>query len=315
VGQAAGSPDREIVHKEDRPEAGVHTGLSVVGASITVVRWLLAVAAREEDGRPLAPSERTPAAEDGRVSPSPNPGDDTAGPLWASELTRLVTRFGSEENSTERAKLRDRIWITVNLAVRRYLRVHRARTPWISSEEIEDVSSQKSLELVERIVSQSWTPADRTAPEVASYISTAARNALADRGRSAGRWVEMNDGDWERVMEEAQPGGVWPSSEGSSVDAAEFAQQLLRCLAALQPRSRYLWFFRAFYDLSSREIAAHPRIQLEVGHVDVLMQRTRSLIQQCLKRAGYETAEIPAGVYPRVWDASRSWGLEPGGES
>ena len=122
----------------------------------------------------------------------------------------------------------------------------------------------------------------------------------------------MDDEEWERVLSRSTRPTPPAEDQVDTAVAAEFARDLLKCLGALQSRSLLIWFFRAFYDLSSREIATHPSIRLEVGHVDVVMQRTRAAIQQCLQQAGHDASEIPVGVYARIWDASRSWGLGQG---
>lgn len=224
-------------------------------------------------------------------------------------------RFRESAEPMEQSRLRERIWLIVALALRRYLGVHRARRPWIPSEDLEDVSSQKSLELVERIVSRSWEFTDRHGPEIAAYISATARNALADRSRGIARHVDLEPTELERAMNEASEWKSGPMEPEDPVAASEFARDLIRCLGALKARSRLMWFYRVFYDLSSRDIAAHPRIGLDVGHVDVLMQRTRTLIQQCLQKSGHDASTIPAGVYARIWDASRSWDCDLDEES
>jgi hypothetical protein len=97
--------------------------------------------------------------------------------------------------------------------------------------------------------------------------------------------------------------------DGDSVDAARYADDLLGCLATLQPRCRLIWFFRVFYELPSGEISSHPRIQLEATHVDMLLQHACATIQRYLRKAGHRPTAIPTGVYARIWDASRSWGI------
>jgi RNA polymerase sigma factor (sigma-70 family) len=229
------------------------------------------------------------------------------GPLWAAEIARLSRILSPAARDAGSTEVIERLWTVVSLAIRRYLHIHGSRFASVRAEDLEDLGSQKTLELIEKIVSRSWDLTNRSASEIAGYISTSARNALLDHGRRAGRLVRPEDNEWERVMTESTPEPSSGTRHADSVDAEAFSRDLIGCLGHLAPRARLIWFFRAFYDLSSREIAEHARIKLEVGHVDVLMQRTRAAIQQCLRRAGHDTSEIPAGVYARVWDVSRSW--------
>jgi RNA polymerase sigma factor (sigma-70 family) len=239
--------------------------------------------------------------------PSPHAESEGPGPLWAGEIARLCRNLPPATRLDEPMALLERLWLVVNLAVRRYLRIHSARFASVRPEDIEDLSSQKTLELLEKIVSRSWDLSNRTAAEIAAYISASARNALLDQGRRAVRLVRPEDHEWERTMSESTPESFGGARNEDWVDAEAYSRDLLGCLGGLAPRARLVWFFRAFYELSSREIAEHPRIKLEVGHVDVLMQRTRTAIQQCLRKAGHEATDIPAGVYARIWDVSRSW--------
>ncbi len=229
------------------------------------------------------------------------------GPLWATEIARLCRQLPSSPREPDSTELLGQLWLVVNLAMRRYLRIHGSRFAAIPEEDLQDLGSQKTLELLERIVSHSWDLSNRTTSEIAAYISTSARNALLDHGRRAGRLVRPEEHEWERTMSESTPQTSPGPRDDDWVDAEEFSRDLLGCLGGPAPRARLSWFFRAFYELSSREIAAHARIKLEVGHVDVLMQRTRGAIQQCLRKAGHEATDIPAGVYARIWDASRAW--------
>lgn len=237
------------------------------------------------------------------------PADD---PAWATELAGLCTRISATASGVvpDADGLRDRLWLILRLALLRYLRVHGARFSSIRAEDLEDLGAQKSLELVDRIVSGALELGGRSGGQIAGFLSVTARNAVLDLARRDGRLVRPEDHEWERQVNRPSEQSARPSDSDDRIEAVEFSRDLLRCLGGLQPRSRLIWFFRAFYELSSREIASHPRVRLESAHVDVLMQRSREAIQTCLARAGHDAGHIPAGTYALVWEASRSWNRE-----
>lgn len=233
--------------------------------------------------------------------------EEAAGPAWAMELVRLCGHVSSHADDPGRDEIRDRLWLILNLALRRYMRIHGSRLASLRPEDLEDLGSQKALELLDRIVSHSHELRDRTAGQIASFLSVSARNAVLDLAKRAGRLVRPKDHEWEREMHGPTKNVAVPDDTHDRAEAEEYAQDLLGCLGKLPPRSRLIWFFRVFYEMSSREIAGHPRIQLEFAHVDVLMQRTREGIRKCLQGSGHAPSHIPPGVYALVWNASRSW--------
>jgi DNA-directed RNA polymerase specialized sigma24 family protein len=69
----------------------------------------------------------------------------------------------------------------------------------------------------------------------------------------------------------------------------------------MQPRSRRIWLFRVFYEMPTRDIASHPDISLKPGHVDVLLQRCRETIRDCMRAKGHDLHEIPPGTFIEMW--------------
>jgi DNA-directed RNA polymerase specialized sigma24 family protein len=85
------------------------------------------------------------------------------------------------------------------------------------------------------------------------------------------------------------------------VERREFAQALRECARRLQPRSRLIWFFRVFYGMSSKQIAVHPEIALQAAHVDVLLQRVRHAVRECMHANGFEPRDMPPGTFTELW--------------
>lgn len=188
----------------------------------------------------------------------------------------------------------------------RYLRAHAAGVRAAGPDDLEDLASTKALELLVRAESGGWNPEGRHGGEVAAYVAAVARNALL-------RWAERRhrqplavaaDGD-DGFPGEPPPVLSGPTSDGA-VEAREFVEALRACVERLQPRSRRVWFFRAFYDLSSREIACHPDVGLSAAHVDVLVNRVRDSLKNCLATRGLHPRDYPTGAFAALWEGLAS---------
>jgi DNA-directed RNA polymerase specialized sigma24 family protein len=87
------------------------------------------------------------------------------------------------------------------------------------------------------------------------------------------------------------------------VERKEFVEALRHCTERLKVRARFAWFLRVFHEMSSKEIATHPAVRLKVSHVDVLLQRSRKAIRDCMERRGFEPKDMPSGAFVELWQA------------
>jgi DNA-directed RNA polymerase specialized sigma24 family protein len=92
------------------------------------------------------------------------------------------------------------------------------------------------------------------------------------------------------------------------VERRDFAQALRGCAEELKPRSRLVWFLRIFCSMSSKEIAVHPEVKIKASHVDVLMQRARDAVRDCMRRKGYKPQDMPPGTFVEIWKTFRMSG-------
>lgn len=186
-------------------------------------------------------------------------------------------------------------------ALARYIRCHAGGAPLLHAEDLEDLASTKALELLTRAESGDWNPDGRHPGEVAGYLAAVARNGLMrlaeHRRRETAPGVTSVDGE---VMETEQADRSSPRAD-SAAEAGEFVEALRGCVETLAPRARRVWFFRAFYEMSSRDIAAHPAVGLNPGHVDVLVQRTREALRECLAGKGLRPRDYPPGTFSALW--------------
>jgi hypothetical protein len=64
-----------------------------------------------------------------------------------------------------------------------------------------------------------------------------------------------------------------------------------------------VWFFRAYYEMSSRAIADHPLVGVGVAHVDVINQRARDAVRACMRSKGHDLVEFPPEAFVELWEA------------
>jgi RNA polymerase sigma factor (sigma-70 family) len=233
-------------------------------------------------------------------------------PAWPARLAVVCEALHGASNPTHRNRWRTEAWLLLNTSLRQYVRAHASRLGRIRPEDVEDIAASKSLDLMCKAESGRWSPAGRSTEEIVAYLSASARNGLVDLLRDRERFRqpdEAHSAQWlaGRAVNAEHVNWETPELEGERRD---FALAVRDCAARLQARARKVWFFRAFYDMSSKEIAAHPEIALKPGHVDVLLQRTRQALKECLAARGYESQEMPPGCFAEIWESMTCEGGE-----
>jgi RNA polymerase sigma factor (sigma-70 family) len=220
--------------------------------------------------------------------------------LWPVHLTDLALRLRAPLDPATRAALRGELWVVLQAALMRFLRAH-AGARSASREDLEDLAATKALELLRRAESGAWDPGGRSAESVVGYVASMARHGLADLGRRNRREARSDDPAWEsRVLDPGAAAGRTPPSHAEA-EGREFAAALADCVERLEGRARRVWFFRAYFEMSSREIAAHPEVRLTAAHVDVVVQRARRALRECMERKGHDPGDAPAGAFLELW--------------
>ncbi|MEQ1833449.1 MAG: RNA polymerase sigma factor [Candidatus Eisenbacteria bacterium] len=186
----------------------------------------------------------------------------------------------------------------LHAAVFAALRAQSRRIVPVSAEDLEDLAAAKALELLEQAEGNRWEPAGRAAHEVMGYLWRVARNALVDLARRRGREAPppLDDAGWDRALQSD------PDREAGPLEmtvAQEFVSDLGDCLEALSPRSRAVWTLRALFERPSRDIAA--ALALKAPHVDVLVQRAREAISECMTRKGHEITDVHPQAFVLLW--------------
>ena len=228
-------------------------------------------------------------------------------PHWPSRVGDLCRELKTAPNPQARNALQGELWVLLHLALHRYLAFHSRKVGRFSREDLEDVAAQKSLELLRGAECGSWEPSTRSPGEIASYVSSVARNGLVDHARRTQRDAAVTRAE-SSDPDAADPDALASRAEGPEAvtECHEFARALRDCAETLSARSRTMWFFRVFYDMATKEIAGHPEIGLKPGHVDVVLQRCRDAIRDCMKRKGHTTDALPPGTFVELWRSFRA---------
>ncbi len=227
---------------------------------------------------------------------------------WPSRLRHASEQLQNPPDEASRTTALGQTWKILYASLSLYLRSHCSRFGAIAQEDLEDLAAEKALDLLRRIVSRKTAFADRSEGEIASFLSTVARNELLDWVKRDARRVLPKDEDqpeWDVGGIDQEAGMSTTDPPDVSVQRREFVDALRRCAEQLEPRSRSAWFFRVFYGMPSKDIAVHPELNLKASYVDVLLQRARRTVQDCMGRRGFDARDMPPGTFAELWSAFR----------
>lgn len=222
--------------------------------------------------------------------------------VWAAHLRHLA-RTGLRERAPDKDPPWGEVWLLLNSAIRKYLRIHARTRGSISCEEQEDLAAEFSSDLLRRIVSGAWDASERNPAEIAAFLSAVARNGLITFLTRARRTVPLEARGTSPTRETvtAFPGGRGSRGADARLLGREYAEALRGCVLRLAPKARRIWMLRVFSGLSSKQIAAHPEIRLKAGHVDVILLRARKALRECMRGRGLSSEEIPPGTFTQLW--------------
>lgn len=221
---------------------------------------------------------------------------------WPERIIEIAHAWPVSPGDDAREDLVGEFWLLLNAALARYLRIHSLRFQGGNTEDLEDIASEKTLGLLRRFDRGAWDPREYAPAALAGFISTTARNGLIDHHRV----VSSKRSRAEVTSLPEAPAHGPSSSPELAVDRQQFAESVRHCALAMTPRARTVWFLRALLGLPSRVVAAHPAVRMKVGAVDMMMSRCRHHMAQCMRSQGFQSADIPPGVLPTLWEAFRA---------
>jgi RNA polymerase sigma factor (sigma-70 family) len=186
---------------------------------------------------------------------------------------------------------------------------YHAQSGTVDPEDLKDIASEKALAFLQHAREPVWS-AEVTHPgQVCSYFSTLAHNGLMDHFRSRRRWVQPSDVETARESISSAP-----SQPETYVVRRQFAEALRDCTNTLPAKARVSWFLRVMLNMSTREIASHPRVRMNVAAVDMMLSRTRKTVREQMREKGFEPQDIPPGTLTLLWLSVRHE-LEEGEQS
>lgn len=224
---------------------------------------------------------------------------------WPERIIELGATWKSARTDTTRDRIRSELWLLLNTALIRYLYVHNHRYGRIDTEDIRDVASEKSLELLRKFDHEQWDPTRSEPAQLCRFISTLARNGLIDHlrvieSKRARRPDGMDESD--ALNNTPLPRSAPDAQVDIGTDRQQFATALKECALELSPRARFAWFLRVFLDMPSKQIAAHPSVQMSPAAVDTTLARCRSLIRECMSKKDFGPEDIPPGTFTVLWE-------------
>jgi RNA polymerase sigma factor (sigma-70 family) len=231
----------------------------------------------------------------------------SAVPQWPLEIARLQATLRSTSCDMARDTLRGALWRLLFEALSRHLRFHGRSAPAAEPADLEDIAASKALEMLSRAESGAWDLSGRSAAEISGYVASAARHGWVDHVQRSARHVRLaNDEALDPRVERGRHPARPEDSPANRTEAREIASALRACVERLPERERRVWLFRAYYEMSSRTIAQHPLISLNAAHVDVVAQRARAAVRECMTRKGHDVGDLPPGTFVDLWEVLES---------
>ncbi len=232
-------------------------------------------------------------------------------PHWTRRLHDLLTALADAPEGAERDRVFGEAWPLLRTSLFIRARSHCARYGSVSQDVLEDLASEKALDLLRRIVSGRWDISGHAPGELASFLSTTAHNALVDTLRREGRLVhpeaDPEGPGWDAPsLRASAPVAAHLEPAGLGIERARFADDLADCVGQLNAAARPVWFMRVMLEMPSKEIADHPEVRKSPGNVDVILQRARTAVRDCMDGKGHDPHHMPQGTFTELWTRFRS---------
>ena len=245
----------------------------------------------------------TPETTEPVGGPSPDSTSKGIRP-WAERLALLAEQLATPLDEPTRAAVRGELWLLLSAALARFARAQVRTLGSLTREDLEDLVATKALDLLHRIESGSLVLRRDSARDVSGFVAQTSRNAIIDhlrreRTRRGGNGDAQSPVDVAELAAGRSRDAIPPSNR---VEFAEVTTALELCIETLAPRARRIWIFRTFFDMSSRDIAAHPDIRVTPANVDVIVGRARTALRACLEKGGVGATDLAVAGMARLWD-------------
>ena len=227
---------------------------------------------------------------------NPSSQPEGSGP-WSERTLLLCREWQAADTDEARNRILSELWVLINAVLARYVRIHSRSLGKVDTEEVRDIASEKAMAFVHNLRNGNRDADVLHASQMSAYVSVLARNGLVDALRKSGR----NERSAGAVPAVAPVANASEDAE-SGVRHEQFLTAIRDCVGALTPRARNVWFFRAYLDMTSREIAAHPDVGMTASAVDMLLSRTRRALGECMSKKGLNADDAPPGAFVALWE-------------
>jgi DNA-directed RNA polymerase specialized sigma24 family protein len=233
--------------------------------------------------------------------------DDTPNPAtnWPVHFVAYNRTLRSHDDPAQAEHARGQLWLILNSVIFRSANYHASRYGGVPREELEDLAAQKALDLLTRLQSGDLDLSDREPQQLMAYLSSVAEHGLMDLFRQRGRSAQPIDKSSPEGPGVTVANPAAASNPEHRVASKTYAKALRNCAGKLENRARTIWIFRALYEMTSKEISSHPEVRVKPSYIDVILQRTRDVLRECMRRHGHDTHQIPPGVAVELWRAFR----------
>lgn len=209
-----------------------------------------------------------------------------------------MQRLAAACRTGDRQRALPELWALLNTCLARYLAREQRRHGTIDREDLLDIASEKTLELLSGLDGGRWDPESCGAPQLQALLATVARNGLIDHLRVNGPSRRRDlPPEWVHSLEDPVP-----DQPHAALERRRVARQLHSCAGRLTPRARRIWVLRVFLELSSKEIAGHPEVRSRPAAVDMTLTRARRAIRDCMRSHGHDTMSLPRGSFSALWE-------------
>jgi len=233
-------------------------------------------------------------------SPEPQVLGDEGPAAWPERLQELDAGLRFAGSPAARGALLGGIWVLLNLALGQYVRGQAHRVRHLSADDVVEIAAQQATEVLRRIDTGQWSPAELTPSQVRGFLAAVARNGVVDLYRERRREVSVSDGF------DVPSEGAGDPSPAFAVDGAAYARAILDCARRLTERARRAWYLRVFYEIRSADIARDPAVATTPAGVDAMLARCREQMRACLAQKGFTIGPLPPGTFVALWKAMRN---------
>jgi len=222
---------------------------------------------------------------------------------WPARVRELAALSRVTMTARSREALLTELWKLLNLALHKYVLLQVRRFRSLVVDDVVDITSDKSLELMGRLDRGQWDPGADSDAQICAFLASVARNGVIDLVRRRSRELPGVPASSMPAIEDAPALEIRSEADPeSALDGSRYALAIVECAARLTSRARLVWFQRAFGGLSADEIARHPKVLTTRGGVELMLNRSRRALRKCMKAKGLEPARMPPGTFVALWE-------------